>query len=428
MILEKQNKLEEQRERAIACSVKVKGSNREEAMEDLDELVFLAETAGAEIIHKIYQELPKINSATVLGKGKLEEVKQIVKEDNITIIIFDDNLSPAQVNNLEKELNIKVTDRSGIILDIFATRARTNEAKTQVELAQLQYILPRLTRMWTHLSKQYGGIGTRGPGETQIETDRRIIRLRIQNLKEKLKEIELQKKEQRKKRSEMPKFALVGYTNVGKSTLINTITNAGVYVEDKLFATLDTTVRQFSLPSGQKALISDTVGFIKKLPHNLVASFKSTLMEAMEADVLLHVIDVSHKLFREQIQTVNKTLEELKINEKPTIMVFNKVDMLDDITIHRALKNEFADSIFISAKRGINIESLLELMQEKYNRFHNVFEVSLPYEKSELVSHLYDNYEVLERIDTDTSMIFQVKIQAEKEKYFWNIFGKYSAK
>jgi len=428
MILEKQNKIEEKRERAIACSVKVKGSNREEALEDLDELVFLAETAGAEIIHKIYQELPKISSATVLGKGKLEEVKQIVKEENISLIIFDDNLSPAQVSNLEKELNIKVTDRSGIILDIFATRARTNEAKTQVELAQLQYILPRLTRMWTHLSKQYGGIGTRGPGETQIETDRRIIRLRIQNLKEKLKEIELQKKEQRKKRSEMPKFALVGYTNVGKSTLINTITNAGVYVEDKLFATLDTTVRQFSLPSGQKALISDTVGFIKKLPHNLVASFKSTLMEAMEADVLLHVIDVSHKLFREQIETVNKTLEELKINEKPTIMVFNKVDMLDDITIHRALKNEFADSIFISAKRGKNIESLLELMQEKYNRFHNIFEVCLPYEKSELVSHLYDNYEVQERLDTETSMVFKVKIQAEKEKYFENIFGKYISK
>ncbi|MEJ5246032.1 MAG: GTPase HflX [Bacteroidota bacterium] len=428
MILEKQNKIEEKRERAIACSVKVKGSNREEALEDLEELVFLAETAGAEIVHKIYQELPKISSATVLGKGKLEEVKQIVKEENISLIIFDDNLSPAQVSNLEKELNIKVTDRSGIILDIFATRARTNEAKTQVELAQLQYILPRLTRMWTHLSKQYGGIGTRGPGETQIETDRRIIRLRIQNLKEKLKEIELQKKEQRKKRSEMPKFALVGYTNVGKSTLINTITNAGVYVEDKLFATLDTTVRQFSLPSGQKALISDTVGFIKKLPHNLVASFKSTLMEAMEADVLLHVIDVSHKLFREQIQTVNKTLEELKINEKPTIMVFNKVDMLDDITIHRALKQEFADSIFISAKRGINIESLLELMQEKYNRFHNIFEVNLPYEKSELVSHLYDNYEVQERLDTETSMVFKVKIQAEKEKYFENIFGKYISK
>ncbi len=428
MILEKQNKIEEKRERAIACSVKVKGSNREEALEDLDELVFLAETAGAEIIHKIYQELPKISSATVLGKGKLEEVKQIVKEENISLIIFDDHLSPAQVSNLEKELNIKVTDRSGIILDIFATRARTNEAKTQVELAQLQYILPRLTRMWTHLSKQYGGIGTRGPGETQIETDRRIIRLRIQNLKEKLKEIELQKKEQRKKRSEMPKFALVGYTNVGKSTLINTITNAGVYVEDKLFATLDTTVRQFSLPSGQKALISDTVGFIKKLPHNLVASFKSTLMEAMEADVLLHVIDVSHKLFREQIQTVNKTLEELKINEKPTIMVFNKVDMLDDITIHRALMQEFADSIFISAKRGINIESLLELMQEKYNRFHNIFEVNLPYEKSELVSHLYDNYEVQERLDTETSMVFKVKIQAEKEKYFENIFGKYISK
>lgn len=425
MILEKQNTNAEEKERAIACSVKKKGSNRQEALDDLDELVFLAETAGAEVIHKIYQELPKINPATVMGKGKLEEVKQIVKEDNIKLIIFDDNLTPAQVNNLEKELNIKVTDRSGIILDIFATRARTNEAKTQVELAQLQYILPRLTRMWTHLSKQYGGIGTRGPGETQIETDRRIIRLRIQTLKEKLLEIEQQKHEQRKKRSDLPQFALVGYTNAGKSTLMNTITNAGVYVENKLFATLDTTVRQFSLPSGQKALISDTVGFIKKLPPNLVASFKSTLMEAIDADVLLHVVDVSHKLFREQIDTVNKTLEELKINNKPTILVFNKVDLLDDVTIHRALKNEFPDSIFISAQRGINIENLLLLMQEKYNRYNNVFNLQIPYSKADIVSFLYNNYEVLQREDTDISMNFKVKIPSEKEQYFINVFGKY---
>lgn len=425
MILEKQNIDVDEKERAIACTVKKKGSNREEALEDLDELVFLAETAGAEVIHKIYQELPKINSATVLGKGKLEEIKQIVKDDNIKLIIFDDNLSPAQVNNLEKELNIKVTDRSGIILDIFATRARTNEAKTQVELAQLQYILPRLTRMWTHLSKQYGGIGTRGPGETQIETDRRIIRTRIQTLKEKLLEIEQQKREQRKKRSNMPQFALVGYTNAGKSTLMNTITSANVYVENKLFATLDTTVRQFTLPSGQKALISDTVGFIKKLPPNLVASFKSTLMEAIDADVLLHIVDVSHKLFRDQINTVNKTLEDLKINEKPTILVFNKVDLLDDVSIHKALKNEFPDSIFISAQRGINIENLLALMQEKYNRYNNIFEINLPYAKSDMVSLIYENYEVLNRQDADSGMIFKIKVPVEKEKYFLNLFDKF---
>jgi len=428
MILEKQNIDIDEKERAIACSVKRKGSNREEALEDLEELVFLAETAGAEVVHKIYQELPKINSATVIGKGKLQEIKQIVKEDNIKLIIFDDNLSPAQVNNLEKELNIKVTDRSGIILDIFATRAKTNEAKTQVELAQLQYILPRLTRMWTHLSKQYGGIGTRGPGETQIETDRRIIRTRIQTLKEKLLEIEQQKREQRKKRSDIPQFALLGYTNAGKSTLMNTITDANVYVENKLFATLDTTVRQFTLPSGQKALISDTVGFIKKLPPNLVASFKSTLMEAIDADVLLHIVDVSHKLFRDQINTVNKTLEELKINEKPTILVFNKVDLLDDVSIHKALKNEFPDSIFISAQRGINIENLLTLMQEKYNRYNNIFEINLPYSKSDMISLIYESYEVINRQDSDDGMIFKIKIPVEKEKYFFNKFSQYITK
>lgn len=428
MILEKQNIDIDEKERAIACSVKRKGSNREEALEDLEELVFLAETAGAEVVHKIYQELPKINSATVIGKGKLQEIKQIVKEDNIKLIIFDDNLSPAQVNNLEKELNIKVTDRSGIILDIFATRAKTNEAKTQVELAQLQYILPRLTRMWTHLSKQYGGIGTRGPGETQIEIDRRIIRTRIQTLKEKLLEIEQQKREQRKKRSDIPQFALVGYTNAGKSTLMNTITDANVYVENKLFATLDTTVRQFTLPSGQKALISDTVGFIKKLPPNLVASFKSTLMEAIDADVLLHIVDVSHKLFRDQINTVNKTLEELKINEKPTILVFNKVDLLDDVSIHKALKNEFPDSIFISAQRGINIENLLTLMQEKYNRYNNIFEINLPYSKSDMISLIYESYEVINRQDSDDGMIFKIKIPVEKEKYFFNKFSQYITK
>lgn len=412
-------------EKAIAASIKTKGYDRDLAWEHLDELAFLSETAGAVITQKIYQELPKISSATVMGSGKLEEIKQIVKDEDIKILIFDDDLTPAQVRNLEKALGIKVMDRSCIILDIFASRAKTTEAKTQVELAQLQYLLPRLTRMWTHLSKQFGGVGARGPGETQIETDRRLIRLRIQHLKEKLKTIDVQKQQQRKGRTELPRFALVGYTNAGKSTLMNHLTNADVYVEDKLFATLDTTVRQFELPSGQKALLSDTVGFIRKLPTHLVASFRSTLTEAIEADILVHVVDVSHEGFREQIDVVNKTLEHLKIADKPVILTFNKIDAISDISEHRALQKEFPDSIFISAKRGINIESLTELMQEKYNRFNNLYDLFVPYAKSELISGIYSNYEILERSDDDNGTSLKVKIPANKEQMFQNVFSEY---
>jgi GTP-binding protein HflX len=279
--------------------------------------------------------------------------------------------------------------------------------------------------MWTHLSKQFGGIGSRGPGETQIETDRRLIRLRIQHLKEKLKTIETQKEQQRKGRSEFPRFALVGYTNAGKSTLMNHLTGAEVYIEDKLFATLDTTVRQFDLPSGQKALLSDTVGFIRKLPTHLVASFRSTLAEAVEADILLHVVDVSHKGFREQIDVVNKTLEHLKISSKPMILTFNKIDAIEDIREHRLLQKEFPDSIFISAKRGINIENLLNLMQEKYNRFNNIYLLLIPYSQSHLLSGLYTNYEILERADDDRGTTLRVNIPASKELMFKNTFSSY---
>lgn len=419
------HELSEQNERAIVISVVRKGSDRVLALEYLDELAFLAETAGAVIIEKFYQELVKPHPATALGKGKLEEIKTFVADNNISLAIFDDDLSPIQVRNIEQELRIKVLDRSGLILDIFASRAKSQEAKTQVELAQMQYLLPRLTRMWTHLSKQFGGIGTRGPGETQIEVDRRMIRTKIQHLKSKLTEIATQREQQRKSRAEMPKFALVGYTNAGKSTLMNQLTEADVYVENKLFATLDTTVRSFELPSKQKAILSDTVGFIRKLPTHLVASFRSTLAEAAEADILVHVVDISHEFFREQIQVVEETLDSLKIIEKPTILVFNKIDMLEDYDGLKGLQSNYPNAVFISAKRGINIQALLEILESKYNEHSNVYKILVPYTSSEIVSKLYKSYEVMTREDIDEGTMLELKIQKDKLEYFNNYFGKY---
>ncbi|MFW5701527.1 MAG: GTPase HflX [Bacteroidota bacterium] len=411
-------------EKAIAVSAVKKGSDRELALEHLDELAFLADTAGAEVIEKIYQELEKPNPATVVGKGKLEEIKQEIEDEGISLVIFDEELSPAQTRNLENKLKIKVMDRSSLILDIFARRAKTNEAIVQVELAQLQYLLPRLTRMWTHLSKQYGGIGTKGPGETQIESDRRMIRTRIQLLKEKLSEIEMQKFQQRKNRSQMPRFALVGYTNAGKSTLMNAVTESEVYIEDKLFATLDTTVRAFALPNGKKVLLSDTVGFIRKLPAHLVASFRSTLAEAKEADVLLHVVDVSHKYFPEHIRVVNQTLESLKI-DLPTLLVFNKVDKVSDPDDLRAIEREYDDSIFISAKRGINLNALLETMQNKYDERTSDFEILLPYSDMELSNIIYNNYEIENREDKDEGAYFRLRVAHDDLEFFKNKFSKY---
>ena len=315
-----------QKEKAIAIAFGKKGTDRELAFEHLNELESLADTAGAEIIEKVYQELAAPNPATIVGKGKIEEIKFLIETKEITLVIFDDDLSPSQLRNLENELEVKIIDRSGLIIDIFAKHAKSLEAQTQVELAQSQYLLPKLSKMWTHLSKQYGGIGTKGPGETQIETDRRALRMKIQRLKDKLKEISVQKEQQKKGRASLPRFSLIGYTNAGKSSLMNTISDASVFVEDKLFATLDTTVRAFNFPNGQKGLLSDTVGFIRKLPTHLIASFRSTLAEAADADILIHVVDVSHKYFREHIKVVDDTLEFLKLSEKPTLLVFNKID------------------------------------------------------------------------------------------------------
>lgn len=412
-------------EKAIAFTVIKKGSDRALALEHLDELSFLAETAGAVVIEKFYQELAKPSNSTLIGKGKVQELKKEVEDNAVSLVIFDEDLTPVQVRNLEKELNIKVLDRSGVILDIFASRAKTLEAKTQVELAQMQYLMPRLTRMWTHLSKQFGGVGTKGPGETQIETDRRIVREKIQYLKNKLTEIEKNREIQRKSRSGMPKFALVGYTNAGKSTLMKIITEADVYIEDKLFATLDTTVRGFELPNGSKAVLSDTVGFIRKLPTHLVASFRSTLAEAKEADVLIHVVDISHEFFRDQIKVVEQTLDDLKITDIPTILVFNKIDLMEDRIGIAYIKEEHPNAIFISAERGLNIRMLLDEMQRVYDANSNDFYLMLPYSEMSEISKLYSLGDILEQNDKDNGSEFKIRIKPENINLFKNVFGKF---
>lgn len=411
-------------EKALAVAFGRKGGNREEAFEHLDELESLAETAGAVILEKIYQELEKPNTATLIGKGKVEEIRVLIERESITLVIFDDDLSPFQARNLENEFNVKVIDRSGLILDIFAKHARSNEAKTQVDLAQSQYLLPRLTGMWTHLSKQYGGIRTKGPGETQIETDRRALRIKIQRLKEKLKEIAVQKGQQSKGRELLPRFALVGYTNTGKSTLMNVLTDAGVYVEDKLFATLDTTVRAFQFPNGQKALLSDTVGFIRKLPAHLVASFRSTLSEAMEADIIVHIIDISEPNFRDQIRVVEETLEQLKI-DKPTIPVFNKIDLLEERSGLRLIESDYPGCIFISAQREINIATLLDLLQRKYDEQGKHMSFVLPYDAMEKISEIYKFADIIKREDIEDGIAFELRIPADKVEMFEYSFGRY---
>jgi GTPase len=345
-------------ERAILVALNTKELNREIVEEHLNELEELAITAGAETIYKITQDRQRTDSAFYIGKGKAEELVPLVEENEIDLVIFDDDLTPVQARNLEKLLNKKIVDRSGLILDIFASRAKTKEAKTQVELAQLQYMLPRLTRAWTHLSKQFGGIGTKGPGETQIETDRRIIRDRISHLKENLKKIESHRETQSQGRKDFIKISLVGYTNAGKSTLFNMLTEADVFAENKLFATLDSTTRAFFPDKHRKILLSDTVGFIRKLPAHLVASFKSTLNEVRDSDILIHLIDMSHPYYEDHISVIEHTFKELKIDDKLVIKVFNKVDAVTDKGRIEYIKQVYKDSVIISAQRGINVTAL----------------------------------------------------------------------
>ena len=394
ILIEKKQIIKEE-EKAVLVGVIQQEHTEEQVNEYLAELAFLAETAGAIAIKVFKQRLPHPDSKTFVGKGKLEEIKQYVAAKDIDVVIFDDELSPSQLRNIERVLECKILDRNILILDIFASRARTFHAKTQVELAQLQYMLPRLTRMWTHLERQKGGIGLRGPGESQIETDRRIIQTRIALMKERLKEIDKQMGVQRGNRGQLVRVALVGYTNVGKSTLMNLLSKSEVFAENKLFATLDTTVRKVVIDN-LPFLLTDTVGFIRKLPNQLIESFKSTLDEVREADILVHVVDISHPNFEDQYQVVNETLAELDNKEKPTILVFNKIDAytftekdeddlspvskenysLEDLKRTWMSKLNNTRCVFISAQNKENVEELKEII---YKEVKDVFKVRYPY-------------------------------------------------
>ncbi len=378
----------EANEKAVLVGLVTQRQNEAKIREYLAELAFLARTAGADPVCQFVQKLDYPNPRTYVGKGKLDEIRQYVDDNDIGLVIFDDDLSPKQVANIEKELKVKILDRTSLILDIFAKRAQTATARTQVELAQYQYLLPRLTRMWTHLERQRGGIGMRGPGETQIETDRRIILDKISHLKEELQHIDRQKSIQRKNRGNLTRIALVGYTNVGKSTLMNLLSKSDVFAENKLFATLDTTVRKVTVEN-LPFLLTDTVGFIRKLPTHLVDSFKSTLDEVRDADILVHVVDISHPGFEEQIEVVDRTLREVcGDQQKPVIMVFNKVDAFsytpkdpDDLTpatreniplveLEKTWMAKCPDCVFISAKERTNIDGLKKLLYQKAREVH----------------------------------------------------------
>jgi GTP-binding protein HflX len=403
-MIDKNKKIEYLEEKALLVGVITQMQGEEDVKEYLDELAFLAETAGAITHGRFTQKVDYPNPKTFVGKGKLEEIKRYVKSNSIDLVIFDDELSPSQLRNIERELEVKIMDRSGLILDIFASRAQTAHAKTQVELAQYQYLLPRLTKMWTHLDRQKGGIGMRGPGETEIETDRRIIGDKISLLKKKLEKIDKQKFTQRQNRGKLVRVALVGYTNVGKSTILNLLGKEKVFAENKLFATLDTTVRKIVFQN-IPFLLADTVGFIRKLPHQLVESFKSTLDEVREADLLLHVVDISHPAFEDHYNTVNETLKEIEAIDKPTILVFNKIDAFtyvkkdeDDLTpvlkenisldeLRKSWMNRMNEDncIFISAHEKLNIEELREKMYAQVKKIHIT---RFPYN-----DFLYQNYE-----------------------------------
>lgn len=371
-------------ERAILVGVITPGEKEEQTKEYLDELAFLVETAGGKVEKNFTQKMLKPERATFVGTGKLEEIKAYVKSEEIDTVIFDDELSPSQLRNIEREIGVKILDRSNLILDIFASRAQTAQAKTQVELAQLQYLLPRLTGMWTHLERQKGGIGMRGPGETQIESDRRIILTKISLLKERLRQIDRQNETQRKNRGQLIRVALVGYTNVGKSTIMNMLSKSEVFAENKLFATLDTTVRKVVIEN-LPFLLSDTVGFIRKLPHHLVECFKSTLDEVREADILIHVVDVSHPNFEDQIHIVNETLKDIGAIDKDMILVFNKIDAYLSPEVEneeddgKLSLDEFKKSwmshnkvpvLFISATEKDNIEEFKTLLYDKVKAAH----------------------------------------------------------
>jgi GTP-binding protein HflX len=405
-------------ERAIAVGLILPNMEVQNAEDTIDELSLLADTAGVEVVHRVLQERTTIDPTYLIGRGKAGEIVEMIHDLDAQVVIFDDDLSPAQTRNLETLMGVKIIDRSRLILDIFASRAQTREAQTQVELAQLIYMLPRLTRQWTHLSRQAGsagggGVGTRGPGETQLEVDRRATRYRIEVLRKALKRIAKQRAVSRKQRTNIFQAALVGYTNAGKSTLMRALSGADVFIENRLFATLDSTTRKVSLGYNRDILLSDTVGFIKKLPHHLVASFRSTLEEAIEADLLLHVVDASHPACLEHITTVNGVLEELGVSENPVKMVFNKIDLLQDNSQREALEIKYPNSIWVSAHTGDGIEDLKWAIYNHLEGERITLNLQIPQSEGKLLSDLHRVGEVLHTAYEGNDVILEIKLNQQ---------------
>ena len=386
-------------EKALLVGVIIPGTTDTIIHEHLDELELLAETAGAEVVGRVTQKVSKINPATFIGKGKAEQIIEQAKEMDVKLILFDDELSPAQIKNYHQiSEKIKVLDRSGLILDIFQKHARSKEATTQVDLAYLEYLLPRLTRQWTHLERQMGGIGTRaGMGETQIEVDRRLIRTRITRLKKDLSKIEKERSTQSLRRQSEFRVSLVGYTNAGKSTLFKALTGSDVFIQDQLFATLDTTVRKLNLDTSHTILLSDTVGFIRKLPHNLVASFKSTLKEVLEADLILMVLDMSSPQVLDHMNTIQEVLEDMEADKIPTVMVLNKVDLISDGNMIEKIQRSFQEPVTVSAKQHLKLSALNAKIIEHMEANYQTIDLEFPYEDGRTIAQAQEGVEVLER-------------------------------
>ena len=403
-------------EKAITVGVILPGINESEVQNHLDELDLLADTAGAEVVGRVTQRLSKINPSFFVGKGKAEQIINQAKMLNVNLILFDNELSPAQIKNYHKLADdIKIIDRSGLILDIFQKHAQTREAKTQVELAFCQYLLPRLTRQWTHLERQMGGIGTRaGMGETQIEIDRRLIRNRISKLKKDLKRIDRERETQSQRRKNEFRVALVGYTNAGKSTLFNALTGADVHIQDQLFATLDTTIRQLDLGNSHQVLLSDTVGFIRKLPHNLVASFRSTLKEVLEANLVLMVLDASSSIMVEHLETIRDVLSELGAGPIPEISVLNKIDLITDKNMVKKLQRQFPDAVAVSALQHLRLNELRSKILRTMENDYETVDLQIPYEYGKIIAQVQDGVEVLERVYDDQGI--RLKIRGNKNR------------